>query len=382
MRRSVKQSRVSVEAVHLRPKISGSLDRLAKEVREQCPGLFDQTLRQQAIEITKYLRRNNFQGVRHDAQYHDLPNNFIGMALRDEEHQTLPLVLVAIYCCVAQRLGIDAQPCAFPHHVHVIIKAPDGQDLDGRTGVADSESSCMYLDPWRSSEENPKGELIQRLQALKIDPSHFPALLGPSSTAEIVRRSARNIWTSVQMLSQTTGVGGHLNPPPAFPGTNDAAFGALWALLLLPERQGHQIKAQQKRLIPYILHHITQNFPLDLGLFEKNALPFFREQGNFEQLRDSVLRMLADDDAPKEKKPRLLQKDVRYKVGQVFQHKRYHYTAVITGWDVECAASEAWIAQMNVRSLPGGQHQAFYHAMYVIDGQVEVRANNASQGRR
>ncbi|KAG7008987.1 hypothetical protein G7Y79_00003g008550 [Physcia stellaris] len=340
-------------------KISESLDTLAKEVREQCPRLFDQTLRQQALEITNYLRRNNFQGVRHDAQYHDLPNNFIGMALRDEEHQTLPLVLVAIYCCVAQRLGIDAQPCAFPHHVHVIIKAPDDQDLDGRTVVAESESSYMYLDPWRSSDETPKGELIQRLQILKIDPSHFSALLGPSSTAEIVRRNARNVWTSVQMVSQTTGVGGHLSPPPAFPGTNDAAFGALWALLLLPEGQGHQIKAQQKRLIPYVLHHITQNFPLDLGIFEKNALPSFHEQDHFEQLRDSVLRMLAVDDAPKE--------------------------TVITGWDVECAASEAWIAQMNVRSLPGGQHQAFYHVMvedksvrYVAEENVRIVTPNVA----
>ena len=332
---------------------------------EEFPGLNDQTPRQQAIQVTHALRGKNFRGVQHAAHYHDLSNNFISMALRDEEHQALPIVQAAIYCCVAQRIGLDAHPCGFPRHVHVIVKPPSGRDLDGRVGSANTEPPAMYIDPWRSSEETPKEDLIMRLQTLRVSPSDFQALLGPSSTADIIRRTARNIVTSVEMLPQITGGRGHSNFPSTSPSAKDAFYGALWALLLLPEGEGDQIRVQRERYIPYMLRYVEQDFPLDLGLFQKNALAYFQEQFHYEQLRGKVLEMIADDDMPKKRKARGGQRreSVRYKVGQVFRHKRYHYSAIITGWDVECEATEAWIAQMDVRSLPGGQHQAFYHVL-------------------
>ena len=328
----------------------------------------DRTVRQQALVVADYLRRSKFTGIRSTAGYHNLPNNFIGLALRDEEHQTLPLVLVAIYCCVAQRLGLDAQPCGFPLHVHAIIKAPKDQDLDGRTTGIDTESSFMYMDPWHSSVETPKEELIARLRTLKAEPSKFQALLAPSSTAEIVRRTARNIMTSVKMLSQTVGNGGHLNLSTAYPDANGAFYGALWALLLLPEGNSNHSQSQQGRYVPYILHHVEQDFPLDLGLVEKIAALHFRETDYYGQFLGRVQSLRTEDDSPKLRKDRTskTRDNVRYRIGQVFRHKRYNYNAVITGWDVECEAGEDWIAQMNVRSLPRGQHQAFYHVMYVV----------------
>ena len=332
---------------------------------EECPGLNDQSSRQQAIQVTNALRRKNFRGVQHTAHYHDISNNFIGMALRDEEHQALPIVQAAIYCCVAQRIGLNAHPCGFPRHVHVIIKPPSGRDLDGRVGSPDSEPPSMYMDPWRSSEETRKEDLIMRLQTLKVRSSGFQALLEPSSTAEITRRTARNIVTSVEMLPQIRGVGVHSNFPPTIPSAKDAIYGALWALLILPEGEGDQLRVQQERYILYLLRYVEQDFPLDLGLFQKNALACLQGQYHYESLRGKVFQMVADDDTPKKRKARSVQRreSVRYKVGQVFRHKRYNYNAIITGWDVECEAAEAWIAQMNVRSLPGGQHQAFYHVL-------------------
>ena len=299
-----------------------------------------------------------------------MPNNFIGLALRDEEHQTLPLVLVAIYCCVARRLGLDAQPCGFPLHVHAIIKAPKDQDLDGRTTDIATEPSSMYMDPWNSSDETPKQELIGRLREMRAEPSEFQAFLAPSSTAEIVRRTARNIMTSVKMLSQTAGDGGHLNLSSAYPDANGAFYGALWALLLLPEGSSAHSNIQQGRYVPYLLHHVEQDFPLDLGLFERIAVPLFREQNYYEQLLGRVRSMRTEDELPKPRKDRTSKAsdNVRYKIGQVFRHKRYNYNAIITGWDVECEAGEDWIAQMNVGALPRGQHQAFYHVMYVVHG--------------
>ena len=75
--------------------------------------------------------------------------------------------------------------------------------------------------------------------------------------------------------------------------------------------------------------------------------------------------MRAGDSMPKQVKPRTKEilQHVKYKVGQVFRHKRYNYIAVITGWDVECSASEQWIARMRVNELPHGRDQSFYHVL-------------------
>jgi F-box protein 21 len=47
----------------------------------------------------------------------------------------------------------------------------------------------------------------------------------------------------------------------------------------------------------------------------------------------------------------------------LFQHKRYSYEGVVTGWDVSCDAGEDWIQNMGVDRLSSGRHQAFYHVL-------------------
>lgn len=39
---------------------------------------------------------------------------------------------------------------------------------------------------------------------------------------------------------------------------------------------------------------------------------------------------------------------VKYRVGDIIQHKRYNYRGVIRGWDASCEASQLWIMQMKV----------------------------------
>jgi F-box protein 21 len=55
--------------------------------------------------------------------------------------------------------------------------------------------------------------------------------------------------------------------------------------------------------------------------------------------------------------------NVRFKVGQVFKHKRFRYMGVVIGWDVNCDASEEWMAQMGVDELGRGRWQSFYHVL-------------------
>lgn len=59
---------------------------------------------------------------------------------------------------------------------------------------------------------------------------------------------------------------------------------------------------------------------------------------------------------------------VLHTVGTLFEHRAYGYRAVITGWDPECHAEEAWMRQMGVDVLPdGGRNQPFYNVT-VEDG--------------
>ena len=311
------------------------------------------------------MRKNRFTGIDDEAHYHALPHNFIGIALQDAQHQCLPLITVAIYCSVAQRLGLDAQPCGFPFHVHAIIKAPRGQDLDGRHLTDQSVPQVMYMDPWNSSEETSQEGLLTQLKQMKVPPPQFSTLLGPSPVAEILRRTARNILTSVDVLSRSTGSAIATEQSLKFA---DGAFcGALWALLILAEDNDTQAGWQPDRLVSLMVQHLETRFHLDVPLFQEYVLPAIQDRRLYSNVNRAMLDIRGEDSKPK--KPKYRKKGrhdtVHYKVGQVFRHKRYSYQAIITGWDEECEAGEPWITQMGVRNLPNGSHQAFYHAMCV-----------------
>src|SRR4051812_29653767 len=95
------------------------------------------TPRRRALAIVAFLRAHNFTGVQSESAYRDLQNNFIGIALLDPDHPSLPLVSVAIFCAIARRLDLDARPCGFPFHVHVMVYGPQGLTLDGKLPVKD-----------------------------------------------------------------------------------------------------------------------------------------------------------------------------------------------------------------------------------------------------
>jgi F-box protein 21 len=100
------------------------------------------------------------------------------------------------------------------------------------------------------------------------------------------------------------------------------------------------------------------------------------------RLLEAIRVVRASDSMPKQTRRRDNQASrdkVRYEIGQVFRHKRYHYTAVITGWDVECSMNSRWIEQNLVDSLSKGRYQSFYHALvedtsirYVAEENVEI----------
>lgn len=65
--------------------------------------------------------------------------------------------------------------------------------------------------------------------------------------------------------------------------------------------------------------------------------------------------------------------DVKFAVGMIMKHQRYHYTCVITGWDMKCEASPEWMLEMGVDELRSGANQPFYN-VFVEDGSSRYAA--------
>jgi len=345
--------------------VSAHLDQLAEGIRTADPEFLDRSPRLQAIAVAEYLRDHHLMGItRGIAQYHDLQNNFIGIALQDEDHPSLPLITVSIFCCVAKRLGLDAQPCGFPFHVHAIIKPNTGRDLDGHAVEPGAEMLPMFMDPFRSSLETDVQGLKSQLQSLGISSSDHAELLDASSVEEIVRRSAKNIITSVQTIPRHNG-GRPISSPLSFPETESAFYAALWALILLPDGNRHQAGVQRARYLHFIVERLEKQTLMDVGLVQQQILPLIEDGDQHRDLLDTIRVIRTADRKRKQLKDRTpeTRKSVQCNIGQVFHHKRYHYTAVITGWDVECAAGADWMTHMNVHALSRGQHQSFYHVL-------------------
>ena len=291
----------------------------------------------------------------------------MGVALQDEDHPSLPLVSVVIYCSVAKRLGLDAQPCGFPFHVYAIIKHAEDLTLDGRAWDSESVENPMYMDPFRSDQEIPIQALRAQLSQLGVSSTTYATLLDASPTVDIIHRTGLNILTSIRTPVHNLNALNHEMVPRIFPEMESAFYGALWALLLLPEAESLAFHGQRNRYLPHIMDCLEKQFSMDTWLIEEHILPLFYDLREHRQLHDTLRLTRVEDTMPKQVRERTekISKSVRYKVGQVFQHKRYHYQAVIIGWDVECKETERWMAQMGVHQLTGGRHQSFYHVLYV-----------------
>lgn len=354
--------------------ISDMFDDLATQLRSECITVDDLPPRRKAIEAVTFLRRHNLTGLAAEVAYRDLQNNYIGIALQDAEHPSLPLISVAIFCGLAQRLGLDARCCGIPNHVHAMVLAPSHETLDGRSVVGEVPVEAMYLDPYRSDEEVPVQSLHRMLSDWGISSTDHGKYLADSSPVNLVLRTSRNILATVHEFRSHGGNTGntghptirlHANP---FADMDNAFYSALWANFIFGHPNPVSHGSTQRQFIPLILERFEGLYPMDASLIEQYICPLFnnpsiREHWDlFEALR--VVR--AADQTPKQIRLRdtpAARDGVKYRVGQVFRHKRYSYSAVITGWDIECGMDSNWIATNHVDALKRGRNQSFYHAL-------------------
>lgn len=332
---------------------------MAHAVQTDIPELNEKKPREKALAILAYIRANNWTGVTRDESYHDLQNNFIGIALQDPNHPSLPPISVAIFCCVAKRLGVNAHPCSFPFHAIAIVLPPPRLGLAG--GAIDdlTHANPMYLDPFRSDDELIVKDLQGQLSAMAIAPSRHATLLGPASTVEMVQRTAGNIINSV-----------HHDDRNDKTETDDAFYAALWALLLLPEAAANTPQSQR---LHHFVEYLEKEFFMDIGMVEAKILPRLRIPGQHEliqgtlrtagqyELIQGTLRVIrAGDSMGRERRTRNSAQEVKYHVGQVFIHRRYNYVGIIIGWDLE---GEDWNSRGDFAEMARGRYQRFYRVL-------------------
>ena len=348
--------------------ISARLDALTAKLQDVEPNIFDQTPRQKALSLARFLRTQGFRDENKPDTYGDLRNHFIGATLQGSSHSCVPLIVVTIYSCIASRIYLDASLCCVPFHVYAQVRAPPDIDLDGQPCKAGTELGSMYMDPYRSDQEVEYHELISILRTISAPQSMYETVRKTSSIPEILIRAARNIIFSVDILRGRPDRNELLTNQQRNPRDVDGAFyGALGTLLLLSRsvRETDSIVSpiDRTQCIQYLFDLLHQHYPIEILNFQRFARPYFNEVTR--PLKHRCDQLMIEDSKPRLQKRRTqtFSAKVLYKVGQVFKHKRYGYRAVIIGWDSKCAAKESWIWQMGVNQLQGGRMQSFYNAM-------------------
>jgi F-box protein 21 len=345
---------------------AGALDALARRCREQHPEFDGLSTRAQALILASFLRSQGFTGVS-DERYLNLRNNFIGISLQDDQHESLPLITVATYVSVAERLGLRAECCAYPFHIYAIVTAPRGYCLDGKqSSEFESRADKMYLDPFRSEVEVAEETLRQNLSGLGIHSQVHDMYLHPASTRELVLRTSRNIMRSVQELQEPEGAN-RLSAAKLLD-TEDAFYAAAWANLMLTigvnDGEGGASAIHRRQMVSLFTGRFQGDFPWDSVLIENYMMPLFENLPELNDIQEVIRLTLFVDEVAKHPVRRAESgRNVKYKIGETFQHKRYGYEGVITGWDPLCDAGEAWIQHMGVDNLLRGRTQAFYHVL-------------------
>jgi len=321
-------------------------------IRQDHPDVDELSPHDKATLVARYLKAKGWTGIHGDRDYHNIEHNFLGVALYSKEHNSLPLITVVIYCYVVRELGLRAAPCSFPMHVHALVRPPKGLDLNGDPLDDGAEDPAMYMDPYRSDEEVPlssfKGQL--RIVSHQFTDTEVAGFLLESNARDITLRCARNIVNSQQSIEIP------FNDVDKF----DAVYGCSWAAVLVPRIIG--LRPPEDLIV--LMQAFFDNYTFDVGLIQKYILPLCENIQGYNQYMKECRVIRRRDELSKWGRDRSGKNAVvKYKVGQIFRHKRYNYTGAITGWDSECSSGETWIRHMRVDRLPNGRQQPFYHIL-------------------
>ncbi|KAJ3481262.1 hypothetical protein NLG97_g7867 [Lecanicillium saksenae] len=323
------------------------LDIYAKHFMRNQSKWDEQSTRQKALALNHWMRASNLAGLdNQQLDYRNLRNCFIGQALRDPKHESIPIISAAIFCCIAERVGLQAECFLAPICVHVVVTAPRGRDLD--MNYSDEEHQ-MYLDPFATDGEVP----VDRLEHLVSHADMTIESLHNSGTVfAITTRTAHNIEAShaagsrrADPLAISKLIHGH-----AALNRQLALYATRWALLILQVPFTHMWKERRSQL----LRHILRDWPEDEWIMYKYVLTQGQRTGTDEAMAQMEMFVMNHVRRPDNIQPEPAQigftpdRIAPFRLGQVFMHKRYQWLGAIVGfhevppasWGIFDAASE------------------------------------------
>ncbi|KAJ4421518.1 hypothetical protein N0V85_000168 [Neurospora sp. IMI 360204] len=330
--------------------ILSTLDTLAHRFMLEHPEHEIMSTRQKALALNRWLRAQNLMGMENEiVNYHNLRNCLLGHALSDDEHPSLPIISSAIFASVAERLGMSSACCAFPSHVHASVKAPPGMTLDGDVEEdPKAEPETMYLNPYKWDGEVTLDELRRALVELGWTQGS-EVFLRASPVPIIILRTAANIKAAtsrIQNLADRSGEPIEVEAKRLRAGHPDinveaAKYASMWAeLMVKPVSSVHWDHSLEA-----FLHSFAMSWGEDAWIVRKYLLPLYeqfaasqphvRNRAGWENVRE-ILNMLDNLDRREAVVTRRwtqeMQERVRYRIGQVFRHKRYGWIGIINGW--------------------------------------------------
>lgn len=353
--------------------IHSHLDALATAVRESTRGFSDMTIREKAVAVCRHLRSKGIVGMADMEEYHALRNNFLSLPLAGyqeaDEKGCLPLQSVAIFCGVARRLGIHAQPSNFPGNVHAVITAPPDITLDGEPRTAEEDlnrnlETMMHMDPFNQDGEVAPAQLLGRLSHIGMPPEQQAEALGPANVLEMVLRAGRNILVSVDGQRMPGQDVPNEEEEEQFPDAATSKYAALWSHFINGDTEPALSRIRRGQAAQVLLPRVLADFTQDLDMFAQVAS---KSLDGLPELVELIVAYSVDPQRVAAKvpvpRPAVDTDPVQYRIGTHFVHGRHNYHGFIVGWCPNCTASEHWIAQMRVDQLPRGRNQPFYNVM-------------------
>ncbi|KAK8879834.1 hypothetical protein PGQ11_001128 [Apiospora arundinis] len=366
--------------------ISAILDQLAARFRRETPNVDEMTTRQKSMALSKWLHASNLTAAQEDermAKY--LRTCLIGRALQDDQHPSMPIISAAIFSSIAERFNVEAYCCLLPTQIYIVVLSPQGVSLDGHPIPRDEEQQQkMFIDSYGSDGEVSLDALRVFLNRLGAHSGHSN-LLGPTSTDLIVMRTAQNIRSSFTSFRTLERPVADLVPLIELRhgdwarNLQPALYSMIWASIMmvpiLPDNEDMRWDWQQD--VRDLLQYFYEYFPEDSWLVEKYVCPMYdtfaapgRRQNNWElpsrRVRDQIReirRVDSSEKAPWRRSTLDNPSRVKYRIGQVFKHKRYDYHGIIIGWTVNGAGFDDNSSRAECRVS-----QPFYRCMVGTDG--------------
>ncbi|KAL0579456.1 hypothetical protein V5O48_002562 [Marasmius crinis-equi] len=294
------------------------------------------------LKICEFMRDEGFGPV--DARlFHSIQHQF-PHAYLTTNRKANPISLVHVFVAIAHFVGVIASPVDFPVRVLAHVAEPREDVDDFFVNVYDSQILSL------------RDDIPHLLSRQGVSPARTEDFITPCGPIPMILRAGRNIMAALHS-----------------PGNASASLAR--AAIIFTFSMHIQLSDRSDLVPPFIAGCEA----LDCATFVSEEMIPEHPEGSTtrELLASGVKETMEREKAEAEVIHYRSQEEtsIQHFVGMVFQHRAYHYIGCIFGWDPVCAASEDWIREMNVKSLPRGRYQPFYQS-FCNDGSIRYVAED------